>query len=113
MRATRSRQGRQKRRHTAARITIDHDEIRDWAEERGAWPAHVVGTGRRGDIGLLRLDFPGYSGEGRLEEISWDEFFEKFDDANLAFLYQEETSSGERSNFNKLVRYQEHQDDES
>lgn len=112
MRAMKSR-GRQKRRNTPARITIDHDEIRDWVEERGAWPAHVVGTGRRGDIGLIRIDFPGYSGEGRLEEISWDEFFEKFDDSNLAFLYQEETSSGERSNFNKLVKYQEHHDDES
>jgi hypothetical protein len=112
MRTVRSR-GRQTRRDTAARITIDHDEIREWVEVRGGWPAHVIGTHRRGNIGLLRIDFPGYSGEGRLEEISWDEFFEKFDDANLAFLYQEESNSGERSNFNKLVRYQEHQNDDS
>src|SRR5215207_7714560 len=105
----RSRQGPQKGRHTAARITIDHDEIREWAERRGAWPAHVRGSGKHGRIGLLQLDFPCFSGESRLEEISWDEFFQKFDDANLAFLCQEETSSGERSNFHKLVR---HQDDE-
>ena len=38
-----------------------------------------------------------------LEEISWEEFFEKFDEADLALLYQEKTASGERSNFNKLV----------
>lgn len=87
-----------------ARITTDHDEIREWAEVRGAWPAHVRGTGKRGEIGVLRLDFPEYSGEGRLEEISWDVFFQKFDDANLAFLYHEDSKSGERSNFNKLVK---------
>lgn len=41
--------------------------------------------------------------DDNLEEISWDEFFEKFDESNLALLYQEETASGQRSNFNKLV----------
>ncbi|MBV8937003.1 MAG: hypothetical protein JO095_14515, partial [Alphaproteobacteria bacterium] len=38
-----------------------------------------------------------------LEEISWEEFFEKFDESELALLYQEETARGQRSNFNKLV----------
>jgi hypothetical protein len=38
-----------------------------------------------------------------LVEISWDEFFKKFDEANLALVYEEETASGQRSNFNKLV----------
>ena len=61
------------------------------------------GTGGKGDTGLLRIDFPGYSGEDSLEEISWDEFFEKFDDQGLALLYQETTKGGQRSNFNKLV----------
>jgi len=52
---------------------------------------------------MIRLDFPGYSGEGSLEPIEWDEWFEKFDENNLALLYQEETAEGEKSNFNKLV----------
>lgn len=81
--------------------TIDHDEIRSWAEERGAKPS-VVRNVRGPGPGILRLDLPGYS-EGRLEEIEWDEWFEKFDDANLAFVYQEQTARGEMSNFNKLV----------
>ena len=38
-----------------------------------------------------------------LEEISWEEFFEKFDESDLALLYQEETAGGEKSNFNKLI----------
>jgi hypothetical protein len=84
--------------------TTNHDEIRKWAESRGAKPACVKGTGGGGDTGLLRLDFPGYSGGESLQEISWDEFFEKFDQQKLALLYQDETSGGQKSNFNKLVR---------
>jgi ferritin-like metal-binding protein YciE len=87
----------------SARTTTDHDEIRRWAAERGAQPACVRGTGDKGDIGMLRIDFPGYSGAESLEHISWDEWFEKFDENNLALLYQEKTTKGQKSNFNKLV----------
>ena len=52
---------------------------------------------------MIRLDFPGFSGEESLQEISWDEFFDKFDEQNLALLYQEQTAGGDQSNFNKLV----------
>ena len=52
---------------------------------------------------MLRLDFPGYSGKQSLQEISWDEFFEKFDERGLALLYQETTARGQKSNFNKIV----------
>ena len=83
--------------------TQDHDEIRNWAEERGGKPSHVKSTESKDDIGILRIDFPGYSGDGSLEEITWDQFFEKFDERNLALLYQEETAGGAKSNFNKIV----------
>lgn len=83
--------------------TTDHDQIRRWAEERGGKPAHVKATGGGDDPGILRIDFPGYSGEDSLEEISWDEWFGKFDDQGLALVYQESTADGEQSNFNKLV----------
>ncbi len=42
-------------------MTIDHDEIRGWAEARGGKPACVRGTGGRGgrsDVGMIRLDVP-------------------------------------------------------
>ncbi len=52
---------------------------------------------------MIRLDFPGYSGAQSLEPISWDEWFQKFDESNLALLYQDTTARGQRSNFNKLV----------
>jgi hypothetical protein len=87
-----------------SKITTDHDAIRRWVEERGGKPARVKGTGDRDDPGLLRIDFPGYSGAERLEPISWDEFFEKFDERHLAFLFQEKLKSGETSRFFKFVR---------
>ena len=83
--------------------TTDHEEIRQWAEERGATPACVRGTGGKGDVGMIRLDFPGYSGEQSLEPIEWDQWFEKFDEQGLALLHQEKTAGGAKSNFNKLV----------
>lgn len=91
-----------------AKKTTDHDVIRRWTESRGGHPATVRGTGGGADAGLLRIDFPGYGeashGEGALEEIGWDEFFRKFEDSRLAFVYQEQTSDGRLSRFNKLVR---------
>jgi hypothetical protein len=88
---------------SSSRVITDHDEIRKWAEERGAKPAAVKSTGGEDDVGIIRLDFPGYSGEGSLEEISWEQFFEKFEQSNLALIIQDSTAEGVRSNFNKLV----------
>ncbi len=82
--------------------TTNHDEIRKWVEERGGRPAIVKGT-ERGDSALLRIDYPGYSGEDTLEEISWEEFFEIFDENDLAFLHQDETQDGGQSRFSKFV----------
>jgi hypothetical protein len=88
---------------SAARQLTNHDEIRRWAQERNAKPACVRRTGGGNDIGMIRLDFPGYSGEGSLEEVSWNDWFRKFDESSLALLVQEQTARGEKSNFNKLV----------
>ena len=95
--------GSQRNAGGSAQPLIDHDQIRNWAEERGAHPASVKGTGGGSDTGMIRLDFPGWTGEESLEPISWDDWFKKFDDSNLALLVQERTGKGEKSNFNKLV----------
>jgi hypothetical protein len=89
--------------------TQDHDFIRNWVEERGGRPAHVKTTAKGDEIGILRIDFPSPPDpddekDANLEAISWDEFFEKFDENDLVFLYQEETAEGQKSNFNKLVK---------
>ncbi|HJT18720.1 MAG TPA: hypothetical protein VJ853_15090, partial [Thermoanaerobaculia bacterium] len=82
----------------SANATTDHKQIRKWVEERGGHPAHVKRTGGKSDPGVLRIDYPGYSGGKTLERISWDKWFRAFDRNNLAFLYQ-----GGRSRFSKLV----------
>jgi hypothetical protein len=87
----------------SSRVLTDHDEIRRWAEERDARPSAVQRTHTDDSVGIIRLDFPGYSGENSLEEIEWDEWFDKFDDNNLALIVQDQTAGGERSNFNKIV----------
>lgn len=85
-----------------ANTTTDHATIRKWATERQGRPATVRATEEDGEPGILRIDF-GPKEEG-LEEIEWDEFFRKFDEAKLAFLYQDRTESGEVSRFHRFVR---------
>src|SRR4051795_8930047 len=88
-----------------SKTTRDHDEIRRWAEARGAVPAEVKGTQRDGEAGIIRFEFPKAPNrnDSKLEEISWEEFFEKFDENNLEMVFQEKTADGQKSNFNKLV----------
>ena len=88
---------KQSKKSAESKATTDQEEIRRWVEERGGHPARVKGTN------LLRIDYPGFSGEESLEKIDWEEFSTVFEDNNLAFLYQEETKDGGESRFSKFV----------
>ena len=83
---------------SSSNTTTDHDEIRKWAEARDGHPALIRTKGKGG---VLRIDFG--EPEEELEEVSWDEFFEVFDDNKLAFLYQDKTADGKTSRFNKFI----------
>ncbi len=83
--------------------TTDHDTIKKWAEDHGGKPVSVKDTGSGDDPGLLQIDMPGGAGDETFEEITWDEWFKKFDDNNLALLYQKEKADGSDSTFFKLV----------
>jgi len=89
-----------------SKTTTDHEVIKKWVEERGGYPAQVKSTESGGEPGLLRIDFPGYKGRESLERISWDEFFNKFDEKHLEFLYQDKTRSGRESRFFKFISRQ-------
>ncbi len=110
-RSTTSSRGRQSSRSQKSRgtehgshVTTDHDEIRNWVEERGGFPATVKRTvGKGHEPGILRIDYPDYSGAESLERIDWEEFFDKFEKEKLAFLYQDETAGGDCSRFSKLI----------
>ena len=88
----------------SSNTTTDLEEIKNWATKRGGKPVRVKGTesGNKND-GVLRIDFPGYSGGDSLEEISWEDWYKVFRDKDLSFLYQEETADGKESRFFKLV----------
>lgn len=83
--------------------TTDHETIRHWVEERDGRPARVKTTGKGGDPGILRIDFPEPEADENLEPIEWDAFFAKFDENDLALLFEEETANGEVSRFCKFV----------
>jgi hypothetical protein len=83
-----------------SKTTKDHDEIRRWAEERGGKPTMVEGTR------ILRFNFdePGGDDDDKQKGVSWEEFFEVFDESDLSFLYTDETADGKTSRFFKFVR---------
>jgi hypothetical protein len=84
--------------------TTSLEEIRQWAESRGGYPA----IARRDDGGgadSVEIVFSGVDTDedDKPEEISWDEFYRRFSQANLKFVYQEKTPSGKLSHLWKFV----------
>jgi len=79
-----------------AETTTDHDTIRKWAETHGGKPAAVDGTYTNGTVGIIRIMFPNGSQTHpeSLVEISWDEFFAKFEERELALIYEHEGRFG-------------------
>lgn len=80
------------------KITTDHNEIKSWAEEHNGMPTVVKNTEDGPGAGLLRIHFE-QSQDNDLKEISWDDFFNTFENKSLAFLYQDEKDS----TFHKFV----------
>jgi hypothetical protein len=74
-------------------VTTDHETIRHWAEKKGGKPAAVARTHHAGDPGIVRIMFPHapQSEHQGLTEISWEEFFEEFEQRKLALIYEEES----------------------
>lgn len=62
--------------------TIKHDVIKGWAEARGGEPALV-----RTSNDALKIKIGG--DEPHHEKISWDKWFELFDEKEQAFVYEE------------------------
>jgi hypothetical protein len=79
-------------------FTRDHEVIRQWAEARHAEPA-TGETTRSGPAKVnvndggagVRFNFPGASA---FRPISWDEWFENFDQHHCAFVFDNDNSMG-------------------
>jgi hypothetical protein len=79
-------------------LTIDQDEIRHWAEERGGKPAVIDHPGARADKVGIRIDFPGET-DDTIKSITrpatWDEFFRIFDNDDLLLAFDDEVAGGD------------------
>lgn len=82
-----------------SKTTMEHDEIKRWAEDHGGKPACISGTGGKNDVGMLRLMFPDspFANDENLRELDWSDWFEAFDANGLALVYDPE------SRFNKVI----------
>lgn len=88
--------------------TTDHAQIKEWADKHNGVPAVIEETANSNDSRMLRIHFPDKSddnntaegsGEANFREISWDTFFDTFEQRSLALL----TSSDDDSTFHKFV----------
>jgi hypothetical protein len=77
------------------KLTADHAEIRRWVEEHGGYPGLVEAAD-----GRERLAVTFHADSCR--PVSWEEFFERFDRASLAFAYNPD-ANGEAADNAKLV----------
>ncbi len=77
-----------------ANVTTDHDTIRDWVMAHGGQPALLRRVPQVGDGGDLSLEFLADGQEPELVTISWSDFFQRFEDRHLAFVYEEDGPAG-------------------
>lgn len=68
--------------------TIDHEDIKSWAEARQARPVQLRRFGQETYMDRLKFRFPGeeYPDE---EDLSWEEFFDIFDSYRLEFVFED------------------------
>lgn len=87
------------------RMTTDHRIIRRWIEEHKGVPAKVNDNKAvTEEAGVLRIYFPEGQQADDLEPLSWDMFFQKFDQAHLAFMYEEKADGGDGRFFKFVSR---------
>lgn len=75
------------------RRATTHALIRSVVEERGGYPAHRSKTEGQGDHGLLVV--ADRDDETDHEEITWEQFFEEFEEKDLIFVYPDDPEDGE------------------
>jgi hypothetical protein len=89
---------------SSTKRTTDHSEILRWAESQGAQPALVKDSTSHYDPGVLRIRVPGSDLGPRAEPLTWDAFFQKFDEEALALVLPEQTHEAVDHGQIKLVR---------
>lgn len=84
-----------------ARVTIDHDTIRQWAEDRSTAPATVSTSADGDDAGILRIALDEVA--PYLRVVTWDAWFKRFEEKRLLFAFRDDRQDGGLSRYYKLV----------
>ena len=85
------------------KTTDNHASIKNWVEERDGIPAMLEGIADKSKAGqMLRINF--HDKKEILNNISWDVFFEIFDENNFQLLYDDRTIDGEKSHHYQFVK---------
>lgn len=69
--------------------TAEHALVRKLIEDRKGYPAHLESSESQGDSGLLQVGLTNEDEQENLKELSWEQFFEEFEEKDLAFAYRE------------------------
>lgn len=75
------------------RVTTDHDEIKEWAQKLNGIPERIDDITTSNDEVGIRIDFPRgeddmfFANDKFPREVSWEEFFQIFEEQELAFIY--------------------------
>ena len=78
-------------------MTHDHAEIKNWIKARDGRPAML-----KDEPNALTLRFKELE-SGAMKLISWTKFFQRFEEDNLALVYQEVGDGGEIRSFCRLL----------
>lgn len=77
-----------------AHQTTKHEIIMNWVENRNGVPAYFKDDQGNQQKASLSIHFLGKEEEDKhLRKLSWQEFFDYFEGANLAFTYQDDMES--------------------
>ncbi len=72
--------------------TTDHLEIRHWAQTHNVVPVEVMPDHVDSEPATLRLMLSGQIRHPEMIRISWDDFFVKFDELGLTFVYDSDST---------------------
>ena len=78
-----------------ANATTDHALVRELVEQGDGYPAHLAESEGTGDGGLLRIGSERGDPDDSLKEISWDEFFDEFEEKELMLVYEDADDPGD------------------
>lgn len=85
--------------------TTNHHEIRYWANSRHAVPVEVLPARLDSIPAVLRFMLAKQvAGNPQILQLSWEDFFTKFDLLGLAFVYDND----ETKNYNEILQQEGH-----